>query len=345
MTKATRWPVAAALWATGYGLLALHWAVGGAGFPFGHSDPDPGIAKGMSILSYTHRESAAPVIAAGMFAAAAVALVLVTRPRARAAEGHAVTIAAFLGVVLPDDRPLVAIGHLPILLAGKPFDWPRGASLSSQLPWPVLNQFVCIGGAVLFALAALAHRRARTGACADCGRGAHTHDPARWGRIAVWTAVLIPAVYAATRWAWALGVPFGFSTAQLRQLDREMPGIWWAGAALGSMALLGAWLTIGLIRPWGEVFPRWIPVLRGRRVPVMVAVIPALGAALVITSAGLMMTRILLTHPSWGNWAAMGPAVLWPFWGAALAAAAVAYRARRRGPCATCGASIALCNS
>lgn len=41
-----------------------------------------------------------------------------------------------------------------------------------------------------------------------------------------------------------------------------------------------AFLAVGLVAPWGETWPRWIPVLGGRPVPVRAAVVPAaLGAA------------------------------------------------------------------
>jgi hypothetical protein len=36
------------------------------------------------------------------------------------------------------------------------------------------------------------------------------------------------------------------------------------------------------------------------------------------------------------NWAPFGPAFLWPLWGVALAAAALAYYLRRRGACRDC---------
>ncbi|WP_371502526.1 hypothetical protein [Kitasatospora sp. NBC_00374] len=50
-----------------------------------------------------------------------------------------------------------------------------------------------------------------------------------------------------------------------------------AGLSVATEAL--ALLTIGLVRPWGEVLPRWIPLLGGRRVHPMAAVVPAaLGA-------------------------------------------------------------------
>ncbi|MEU1315002.1 hypothetical protein ABZ405_07675 [Streptomyces tibetensis] len=44
-----------------------------------------------------------------------------------------------------------------------------------------------------------------------------------------------------------------------------------------------AFTAIGLIARWGEVFPRWIPVLRGRRVPRKVAVLPAAIGAVTLT--------------------------------------------------------------
>ncbi|MEU8825117.1 hypothetical protein [Streptomyces sp. NPDC048636] len=44
-----------------------------------------------------------------------------------------------------------------------------------------------------------------------------------------------------------------------------------------------AFTAIGLIAPWGEVFPRWMPILRGRRVPIRAAVVPAALGASVLT--------------------------------------------------------------
>ncbi|WP_331736768.1 hypothetical protein [Streptomyces sp. NBC_00211] len=36
---------------------------------------------------------------------------------------------------------------------------------------------------------------------------------------------------------------------------------------LSVLSELLAFAAVGLIAPWGEAFPRWVPVLRGRRVP------------------------------------------------------------------------------
>ncbi len=48
-----------------------------------------------------------------------------------------------------------------------------------------------------------------------------------------------------------------------------------------------ALLCRGLVRPWGEVVPGWVPVLRGRRVPPFVVIIPG-------TLGGLLFTALLV---------------------------------------------------
>ena len=109
-------------------------------------------------------------------------------------------------------------------------------------------------------------------------------------------------------------------------------GMVWAGAGLGTFALVGTVLTLGLIQRWGEVFPRWIPVLRGRRVPPALAIVPASLVAVLVTSAGLMVDRIWLT--GWfgpDDAAAILPMLPWPLWGIGLGAATYAYHLRRRG--------------
>lgn len=51
---------------------------------------------------------------------------------------------------------------------------------------------------------------------------------------------------------------------------------------MSALSLGASLLSIGLVRPWGEVVPDWVPFLGGRVVPVKAAVIPAgAGAALI----------------------------------------------------------------
>jgi hypothetical protein len=210
------------------------------------------------------------------------------------------------------------------------------------LPWPVINQFVCIAGGFLWAGTALAYWRKTRGVCANCGRtdtGGGWTTPAaaaRWGRWAVYAAVVVPFLYAATRWAWALGIPLGISEEFLR--EGQETGMWWAGAALSTVDVTGAILTLGLVQRWGEVFPRWMVGLSGMRVPPAMAIVPASLVSVMVTSAGLQVVRDFLANgfPADG-WATIAPGLVWPLWGVALGAATLAYYYRRRARCEVCG--------
>jgi hypothetical protein len=106
-----------------------------------------------------------------------------------------------------------------------------------------------------------------------------------------------------------------------------------------------AYLTVGLVAPWGETVPRWTPWLGGRRIPVGAAVVPAgIGAAvltllwtysLVMVAAGRTVdggTDVGLRLHSWQYlvfWLSYGPLVLW---GPLLGAVTVHYYRRRSLP-------------
>lgn len=53
---------------------------------------------------------------------------------------------------------------------------------------------------------------------------------------------------------------------------------------LSVVSMAAALLTLGLVRPWGEVFPRWIPRAGGRPVPVRAATTTALVGATIIAA-------------------------------------------------------------
>jgi hypothetical protein len=351
-----RWPgwigYVAAAWSLAYGILGFYWTLGGAGFPFGENDP----GAALSILGGVRAEAGAPVISALGLAGTVVAVAMARMRRGRGILravllGFAWIAAVTLTLVIPDYRVLVAVSYTPIVLLGAPFGWPPGVSILDVFPWPVVNQFICIGGGLVWAVTAVAYGLRSKGACEWCGRddaraGWTTPDvAARWGRWATYVAVIIPVLYAVTRWAWALGLPLGISEEFLH--EGQEVGLWWAGAALATLAVGGALLTLGLVQRWGEVFPLWIPLLGGKRVPITLAVVPASLVAVLVTTAGLMFVRLTLTGRlgailgegvlSAENWAALAPELLWPLWGAALGAATLAYYYRRRGRCARCG--------
>lgn len=107
-----------------------------------------------------------------------------------------------------------------------------------------------------------------------------------------------------------------------------------------------AFTAVGLVSSWGEVFPRWIPVLRGRRVPTLAAVVPAaLGAAAltllwtwvaVSFSLGMRINGRPLASDSvlsFGDWKGLVAVIAYApllLWGPLLGAVTISYWKRRR---------------
>lgn len=343
-----KWPAwigyAAGIWSLGYGLIGLYWALGGAGFPFGENDPTE-----ISILSKVTQDEGAPVIAALGLASAFIAVLMAQQRGCDILQnlmvGFAWLLSAGLLLIIPDYRLLMAVAYGFVFLAGAPFHWPP-ANYFDIFIWPVLNQFVILAGGFLWSVTALAYGRQTAHACAHCGRKDQNpfwktpSGAAQWGKWATYLAALIPLLYAITRFAWALGIPLGITEELLR--EGQASGAWLAGAALATVAVVGAILTLGLIQPWGERFPTWIPFWGGKRVPPALAMIPAALISVFVTSAGLMFLRLGLTgvFDEWfgpGNPATYAPELFWPIWGIALTAATLAYYYRRRGRCQYCG--------
>ncbi|WP_371615356.1 hypothetical protein [Streptomyces sp. NBC_00454] len=139
------------------------------------------------------------------------------------------------------------------------------------------------------------------------------------------------------RMAMAVGIPVGFSG----QLAKD----WQPGLETSSYITLLtliteglALLTIGLVRPWGETVPRWIPLLSGRHIPTWTVVIPATLGAAAVTALSLKMfwggtpadvggSEAPHGTAAWIMNACYAPMLLW---GPLLAVVTVAYCARRR---------------
>ncbi|WP_327679170.1 hypothetical protein [Kitasatospora sp. NBC_00458] len=127
--------------------------------------------------------------------------------------------------------------------------------------------------------------------------------------------------------------------------DPESGGLWWFVIVLSLVSEALAFLAFGLVSTWGERWPRWIPFLGGRPVPVPAAVVPAgLGAvALMILPYSLLMGAFgldltgessgLVTHGYqtvlfWASYLPLG------LWGPLLAVLTVHYYRRRTGDAA-----------
>ncbi|MEU1025561.1 hypothetical protein ABZ366_26490, partial [Streptomyces sp. NPDC005904] len=86
-----------------------------------------------------------------------------------------------------------------------------------------------------------------------------------WARRAAVGAAWTNVPSALWRSAIAVGVPVGLAPAEYEQLGAPGPGsLALVGLSLVSEVL--AFLTLGLVRSWGEVWPRRLPGLAGRRV-------------------------------------------------------------------------------
>ncbi|MFG3407192.1 hypothetical protein [Streptomyces sp. NPDC048142] len=106
---------------------------------------------------------------------------------------------------------------------------------------------------------------------------------------------------------------------------------------IGAVAEAASYLTLGLVRPWGETVPRWIPLLGGRPVNRRLAVLAAsLGALTVTVLWWVLFFGGLLTAPSPDPGISAGEALFVAayapllLWGPLLAAVTWSYHQRHR---------------
>jgi len=143
---------------------------------------------------------------------------------------------------------------------------------------------------------------------------------------------------------WRVGIAMGFSMGTLDDNGRPFhveggEAVYIVGISI--VAELVALTAFGLVRAWGEVVPRWIPLLGGRRVAPLAAVVPA-----VLGSLGLMVIwtygfrdlffsfdglSIDFTSEAWGVLMLVCYAPL-NLWGPLLLVLTWAYYRRRVGP-------------
>ncbi|WP_256177975.1 hypothetical protein [Kitasatospora aureofaciens] len=165
------------------------------------------------------------------------------------------------------------------------------------------------------------------------------------------TLAFIP--YAAMKLTWAFGGTFaGASGAEMRAGNERngASGLWltlesWGIDGTALLAALGVFLLWGLVRPWGQVFPRWTLPLSGRRVPRWLPLVPALLGAGTLAPYGvvglgyLMLCTVGVFSLRKGEFASPTDAMLvawigigaFAVYGVALAVAARSYWRRTGG--------------
>jgi len=340
------WPkltgYATALWSFAYGVLGVYWSLGGADYPFAKVADDR--ATG-SILEGTPADVVAPIMAAIGLGGAVLAIVMTRtrRPRGWVLQTIAAVLAIGLALVIPDYTLIALVAFSPALIVFAFTGVPGSQDLGDILYWHRVNLVLIFIGGLLWAATAIAYHRRSRNTCVSCGRGEGpekawtTPDQAlRWGRIAVAIAVVANLPYEFTRVAWYVGWPLGI-TDEFHQMMVDTPGMLEMGLAMAFMGIGGGILTHGLVRRWGEAYPRWIWFKAGKRVPPLLAIIPASLVAVVLIPAGLMNAQL---PTSADHWAVNLPGVLWVVWGAGLGAATYAYYLRRRTTCRRCGRGV-----
>jgi hypothetical protein len=346
-----RWaPYAAVAWSTVYAALGGYWMVSGRGFPF---DSKPGSDALASVVGQLGPGAAwIVVLAAGLPAAVVGTLMLrgVRRLRLLLMAAGAL-LAVILLLLMADINLLVMVGYIPYVVVRLFTGGEFGRTyLAAVTQWTFLHQWLCVIGGFVWLAATVSYSRQSGEACLACGRSDGPEGwtspayAARWGRIAVYVALVAPIVYGLTRYAWAVGIPLGMNVEQLR-LGQER-GTWISGLFLANFGLVGAALMLGLVQRWGEVFPRWMIGLAGRRVPIVLAVVPAAIVSVLLMVGGLTICsnfpQMAESAAASGQnvWIVVGPTLLFPVWGSALAVATLGYYYRRRGPCGRCGRGV-----
>ncbi|WP_255258127.1 hypothetical protein [Bacillus sp. AFS018417] len=335
----TRWPLwigyGAVGWSLLYGAVQLYWLLGGGGYPFKRGEMD--LFAAMVTYLPSKVGGLIFVILCLLGIVIGVAMQKTWRnvfPRwliLTFAWGFAVALLLFI----PDISLIMVMAYAFLF--------------KFAFNWIMLNQVICIIGALLWIMTAVAYQRRTRDACEYCGRteNGNTFLLVRWGRWLTIIAALAPIPYALTRFAWALNIPLGVDPQFLHDFSKLNPTAQITEWVFGSICIGGGILTLGLIQKWGEIFPRWFPFIGGKRVPIMLAVVPASIIAIAVTAAGFVFTfsffavtfhlmpvdNILLSQ----IWGTVGPMVFWVPWGVALGLAAIAYYYRRRGKCTHCG--------
>lgn len=198
-----------------------------------------------------------------------------------------------------------------------------------------LSRVGAVTGGLLLHTVALAHLRRYRGDCGGCGRTRSSGGPVPgWARVAAWSAVAGCLVRLAAQ------VAVGFGGLPLAQ------GL---SAALFEVGFLlaGVLLPLALVHRWGTVWPGWVPLLAGRRVPRMLLLVPAVlfGVGLVgYFGIGLAQLTVETATGTFDPGDGRYPlAFFWVaesgywVWGWGLVAAALSHHRRTRRPCPRCG--------
>jgi hypothetical protein len=333
------WPsligYAAIIWSVLYGFLQLYWLLGGDGYPFKHEE-SIGLFSGM--ITYLSAQAGGIIFVILCLLGIGIGIDMQRNSKSFLPRwfviAYAWGLAASLILFVPDMTLIAMMGY--------------AFMLKFAFNWTMFNQIICIIGAILWFFIGVIYLRKTSGACEYCGRTETEKVPflVRWGSWITIIAAVAPLPYALSRFAWALNIPFGVDKQFFKDFSTINPGHHLTEWVFGSLCIMGGILTLGLIQKWGEIFPHWFPFIGGKRVPILLAVIPASMVSIAVTSAGFVFTfgflAVTLHLISVDNilvnniWGTIGPMIFWVPWGVSLGLATIAYYYRRRNKCSKC---------
>ncbi|MEV7553983.1 hypothetical protein AB0N89_30570 [Amycolatopsis sp. NPDC089917] len=129
----------------------------------------------------------------------------------------------------------------------------------------------------------------------------------RWAKWSAHTVALVNLPVRRLAARAGRGDPFGLAQSELDAL--KTPG--WGSLYLVFLAVFSeavAFLALGLVQPWGETWPRWIPFVGGKPVSARKVVItPSLGVPATTVYAGLFVYTTLNADMA-GDWLIAGAA-------------------------------------
>jgi hypothetical protein len=225
----------------------------------------------------------------------------------------------------------VLLSLIQLALTGTVHDWAA-----------FLERLALAGVGALFAATALSGQRRSAGVCGRCGRRhaagmssrkhpePHSAPPAVRRIAYVGSALFLPYLFLHV--LGALGIP-GIEPNGFRPS--------WAMIAAAVVGIgLAAFLLLGLVRPWGMVFPRWTLWLAGRRVPRFLPLAPVwlIAPTLALYGTGSLLYAFFTEYGVVG----LGGAASIAFggYGWALCIAAVSYQIRTRPSCTDTDAEV-----
>lgn len=267
----------------------------------------------------------------GYLVAIAFPVLLVTTLLWGAARSRAAAVG--LGVlVVTAGAALAASGRIDATSLRELGEGLRSGASTNLLPHLVVAG--CVAHGLIWAVLGVRAHRETLAACVACGRRGAAEPTASWRVPVTLVAVACALPYGLLRLTWLTGSPWGMSEAEL---DAE-PGIRVMGLLLGLAGLAGAALTVGLLRPWGRVFPSWMPRIGGRPVPLLFPTLTAGVVGAVMAVAGRsMVQQYVLDRLDGGSPDAMYLVLIpLPLWGPALMLAAWGYYLHARGTCPAC---------